>query len=233
MPWNKGHTKLTHPSVMKTSRTMRLKKIDNFLQWRNRMKSLGIIPNGYPSLPHSGDLAEYIGVMLGDGNISRFPRTERIILVSNANNPGFIRYYAILTEKLFNKKPGVYNIKNVNAVRITLYQKELSKRLGIPTGNRSKINLKMQGWIYENRTFLIRFLKGLFEAEGSFSIHLPTSTYNLSFSNRNISLLDGVEKALILLGFHPERRHNAVRLRKRHEALAFEALISFRKYPLI
>jgi hypothetical protein len=42
-----------------------------------------------------------------------------------------------------------------------------------------------------------------------------------------------VKTLITLLGFHPERRHNAVRLRKRHEALAFEALTSFRKYPLI
>lgn len=199
------------------------------------MKKMGIIPADYPPLVLCGDLAEYIGVMLGDGNISAFPRTERLILVSNANNAGFIRHYADLTENLFNKKPKVYKVKNAQAVRITFYQKNISQRLGIPIGNRNKIDLQIPKWIYKNKDFLIKFLKGLFEAEGSFSIHLPTCTYNFSFSNRNTSLLDMVEKALLLLGFNPERRNNnnAVRLRKKHEALKFEALISFRKYPLI
>ena len=233
MPWNKGYTKLIHPSVLKISRTMRLKKLDNFLSWRNKMKELGIIPKDYPPFPLSGDLAEYIGVILGDGNISMFPRTERIILVSNANNNGFIKHYSILTERLFNKKPKIYKLNDCQAVRITLYQKYISERLGIPIGNRGKLHLRPKRWIHANKKFLIRYLKGLFEAEGSFSIHLPTSTYNFSFSNRNTSLLNDVEKALTSLGYHPERRTNAVRLRKKNEALAFEKLISFRKYPLI
>lgn len=124
-------------------------------------------------------------------------------------------------------------MKSANAVRITLYQKYISKRLQIPLGNRNKSEIQMQEWIAEDKQFLIRFLKGLFEAEGSFSVHLATCTYNLSFSNRNTSLLDIVEKALLSLDFHPERRSNAIRLRKRKEALAFEALIGFRKYPLV
>lgn len=230
MSWNKGFTKLTHPSVLKISETMRKKKIDNFLLWRNKMKELGKIKGDYPAFIPSGDLAEFIGVMLGDGNISAFPRTERLILVSNSNNRGFIDRYAMLVEKIFNKKPGVYSVKNVNAVRITLYQKNISQRLQIPAGNRGKINNIIPSWIVENKDFLIRFLRGLFEAEGSLSIHLKTCTYNFQFKNNNTSLLKIVADSLILLGFNPEIRYNSTRLRRRAEVLQFKELIKFREY---
>ena len=85
-------------------------------------------------------------------------------------------------------------------------------------------------WIWSERRYLIACLKGLFEAEGSYSVHAPTYTYNLSFSNRNRALLDEVERALTFMGFHPERRSYAVRLRKKQEAVRFIEIIRFRSY---
>lgn len=228
--WSKGFTKETHPSVMKISQTLISKKIDNFREWRNRMKNLGLIPKNYPSFRKSGDLAEYIGVILGDGNIGKFPRTERLVIVGNANNRGFIERYAKLTEKFFNKKPFVGKCQNTNAVRISLYQKKISKRLNIPCGNKKKINWQMPKWIQNNKNYLIRLLKGLFEAEGSLSIHIPTCTYNFQFRNNNKSLLTIMENGLKLLGYHPEIRINSVRLRKKQEVENFRKLINFRLY---
>ncbi len=216
----------------KISETFKKKKIDNFKNWRDEMKRTGKMPK-YLSFIKSKDLAEYTGVILGDGNISSFPRTERLIIVGNSNNVGFIRRYSLLTEKIFGKIPTVTKVSGANAIRISIYQKFISKRLDIPSGNRAKYIFKIPAWILCNKNYMVGLLKGLFEAEGSFSVHLPTYTYNFSFSNRNISLLDGVEKALVLLGFHPERRNTEVRLRKKHEALEFERLISFRKYTLV
>ena len=74
MSWNKGFTKETHLSVMKISRTMRERHIDNFLNWRNRIKEIGKIPKDYPKLNPTEELTEFIGVVLGDENISQFPR---------------------------------------------------------------------------------------------------------------------------------------------------------------
>ena len=84
------------------SDTFRKKKIDNFKKWRDEMKRLGMFPNYVPFIK-SKDLAEYIGVLLGDGYISSFPRTERLIIVGNSNNSGFINHYSFLTEKIFKK----------------------------------------------------------------------------------------------------------------------------------
>lgn len=230
MSWNKGLTKETDYRVLKISQTMRSKRIDNFQKWRGKMREIGKIPDGYPPFLESEKLAEYIGVVLGDGNIGKFPRTERIIIVGNANNDGFIRRYAKLTDSIFNKKPTLSHVKGANAVRISLYQKKISDRLGIPTGNRSRLNLKIASWIWKNKKYLISLLRGLFEAEGSLSIHIPTGTYNFQFKNQNKSLLKIVLRSLKLLGYHPEIRINSIRLRKKIEVESFRKLIHFRVY---
>lgn len=230
MSWNKGLTKETDYRVLKISQTMKSKRVDNFWKWRDKMREIGKIPDGYPPFSKSEDLAEYIGAVLGDGNIGKFPRTERIIIVGNANNDGFIRRYANLTESLFKKKPALSHDNGVNAVRISLYQKKISKRLNVPVGNRTKLDIIIPSWIWKNNKYLISLLRGLFEAEGSLSIHIPTGTYNFQFKNQNKSLLRIVLRGLKLLGYHPEIRINSIRLRKKMEVESFRKLIRFRVY---
>jgi hypothetical protein len=229
VPWNKGLKKFDHQSVLKISQTMRERKIDNFKAWRESQKQKGLSVN-YSILAPSLELAEYIGVILGDGNISRFDRTDRILIVGDYNKISFINRYAKMTELLFLKRPTISRVKGTNTVRISLYQKNIADRLGVPTGNRSKLIFHLPAWIDKDITFLVAFLKGLYEAEGSLSIHLPTYTYNFQFSNKNTSLLLIVEKALKLLGYHPEVRINAIRLRRKLEVESFKQLITYRSY---
>lgn len=194
------------------------------------MKVLGKIPGGYAELIKCEELAEFVGVILGDGNISKFPRTERLLLVSNANNTGFVKRYSDIIKRLFNKKPSVKKVTISNAVRIGFYQKEISTRLAIPAGSRKKLNYIVPQWIKQNDDYLIAFLRGLFEAEGSLSIHIHTGTYNFQFKNQNQSLLDAVKNGLVKLGFHPEIRSNSIRLRRKLEVGSFKNLIKFRQY---
>lgn len=190
----------------------------------------GLIISHYPHLLKNADLSELIGVILGDGHIQRFPRTERLLIVGNSNNPKFIEHYADLVEKVFHKKPHSAKVHGENAIRISLYQKRISERLGIPLGSRKGLQFRTPSWISKNRGFLVKFLRGLFEAEGSLSIHRPTYTYNLQFSNRNQSLLNAVKDGLTILGFNPETRPDSVRLRKKAEVENFLKISRFRMY---
>ena len=56
------------------------------------------------------------------------------------------------------------------------YQKYIFERLGILIEKRKNAVYKLPRWIEMNEEYLILFLRGLFESEGSLSIHLPTST---------------------------------------------------------
>jgi len=228
--WSKGFTKETHPSVRKISDTMKKKKIDNFASWRNRMKKLGKIPSCYPIFGESGDLAELMGVVLGDGHLSRFPRTEELTIFSNSNNRGFIVRYGNLLEKIFNKKPYIAKTSWSNCVRIRIYQKEIKKRLGIPYSPRGKRTIKIPGWILKNEQYIVRYLRGLYEAEGSFCIHKPTGTYKFLFRNRNRSMLRNVFRLMKKIGFHPHVSSEQVQISKKAEVYKAMELLQFRKY---
>ena len=230
-PWCKGYTKETHPSVLKISKTFKRKKIDNFKRWRQEAIKLGILKTNYPPLKQNGDLSELTGVVLGDGNIGRFPRTESLTIACNSNNLGFINRYARLITKLFHKPPYIAKVnQSGSCTRIRIYQKQISRRLGIPTGNRSEREISIPRWILKNRNFLLRYLRGLYEAEGSFCVHKPTYTYKFLFSNRNESLLRNVYKGLKILGFHPHISKYKIQISKKEEVYKIKDLIKFRQY---
>lgn len=228
--WNKGLTKFTHPSVKKISDTMRRKRIDNFSAWREKMKKSGKIKSCYLSFKRNNDLAELIGVVIGDGHIQAFPRTERLIIAANSSNQGFINRYVDIVRKVFNKDPYCMKAKDANCVRISIYEKFISKRLGVPCGNRKDDVVSIPRWIFQNKTFLASYLRGLYEAEGSFCVHKPTSTYKLIFSNKNKTLLYEVYRSLHAFGFHPNIGSDKVQLSAKKEVFACKELIQFRKY---
>lgn len=229
-PWDKGFTKETHSGLAKLSKTFKKRKIDNFAKWREEARRKGLIRTKYPPLAESEDLAELLGVILGDGHIQKFPRTEGLTIAANSNNLGFIKRYSNLIEKFFDKKPYIQKQNLSNCTRIRIYQKHISKRLKIPNGNRSKFQVKTPNWIWQNKEFLIKFLRGLYEAEGSFCIHKPTYTYKLLFSNRNPYLLDVVYKSLVKLGFNPHRSSDKIQLSRKGEVYRCRDLIEFRVY---
>ena len=142
-------------------------------------------------------------MILGDGHISAFPRTDSLRIVGNADNKGFIRRYTTLVKKVFGKEPAVAKVKGSRATTITIYEKYISERLTIPTGSRKDIRVSVPLWILRDRRLIIRYLRGLYEAEGSFNIHLPTYTHKFLFSNKNKSLLRIVAQLVQQLGFHP------------------------------
>ncbi len=228
--WSKGKTKYTNSSVKKISDTMKKRKINNFKNWMDRMKREGKIISKYPELRKDANLAELTGVILGDGHIRQYPRTEELSIFSNSNNPGFVKHYSCLVEKIFSKKPATTIHSKQNCIRIRIYQKHISERLGIPLSPRGKLEIEIPGWIICHKKYIIRYLRGLYEAEGSFSVHLPTYTYKMQFSNRNKSMLKNVFTLVSLLGFHPHKSKDMIQLSRKDEVLRFVKLIEFRKY---
>lgn len=211
---------------------MKLRKLDNFKRWRDRAKEQGLIKSSYPELEKNGDLAELIGVVLGDGNITSFPRCECLRIVGSANNPGFAKRYAALVERVLGKRPHMAFRNKSNAINLTVYEKYISKRLRIPTGARGSLKYRLPAWIRKDRAFRIRFLRGLYEAEGSECHHLPTSTHKLFFSNKNKSLLTLVSELVQALGFKTNTSGYIVQVSRQKEVQDLANLLEFRHYDL-
>lgn len=132
--------------------------------------------------------------------------------------------------KIFGKSPTISKVSGANCIRIRLYQKYISKKLNIPSGARLKKRFVIPVWILKNRLFVIRYLRGLYEAEGSVGIHKPTSTYKLFFTNNNGSLRKIVFDQLIRLGFYPHVSGSDVQLSRKAEVEQCIKLLRFRKY---
>lgn len=209
---------------------MKRKGIDNFAKWREEAKKKGLMKSEYLPLTRNGDLAELIGVVLGDGHVAYFPRTERLMIFSNSLNQGFVDRYAKMVERVFGKKPSVSKVKYSNCTRISIYEKAISERLGVPAGARQNAQIRVPRWILGNDEFVVRYLRGLYEAEGSASVHLPTSTYKFSFANTNQSLLKIVFRLVSKMGFYASMDPKRVQIsRKAHVERAIQ-LLEFRKY---
>ncbi len=232
-PWNKGKTRDNHLSVRKISETFKRKRLDNFVVWRDQARREGRIANTDLPLVENTELAFLIGLFLGDGHLEKMRRTELLQITLGTDKPLLWQYAFKVVEKTFQKKPTLRKRTDSKCVDIRIYQNNIGKRLRVPNGSRKNIPIRLPKWIWKNNNNLKQAIKGLFEAEGSFSIHLKTYTYNFSFSNTNVYLLNEVEKALIKFGYHPERRLKEVRLRKKQECLDFERFINFRRYPLV
>jgi len=228
--WSKGLTKATHPSLKKTSETMKARKGSNFDAWMGKMKKEGKIKSVYPEFAKNGDLAELMGVVLGDGHIQKFPRTERLLIFSNSNNQGFVHRYRELVKALFGKEPYVYKQSTANCVRISLYEKKISERLGVPFSPRKYLKIVVPRWILAKDEYVVRYLRGLYEAEGSTSHHPKTYTHKLEFANLNQSMLANVYRLMRRLGFHPHRDERRVQISREEEVANAIALLEFRKY---
>jgi hypothetical protein len=228
--WNTGLTKETNASVLKISETMRARKLDNFKQWRDKGRADGVIKSAYPALKRTKVLAELIGVILGDGHIGNFPRTECLRIVGHSDNHGFVERYSRIIEYVFGKKPHVAKRSNANAVNITIYEKNLSKRLGIPSGARMHVSLPIPMWILAKKAYKVGYLRGLYEAEGSYNVHQPTYTHKFIFANTNVSLLENVQILLTELGFHPHMSKNKVQISRKEEVQKLKNLLEFRRY---
>lgn len=230
--WNKGLTKETNASLYKTSETMRSNRLDNFKKWRDDMKQQGIIKSVYPPLTKNGDLAELIGIVLGDGHIHEHDRCESLRIVGDARKMGFVERSAQLVYAVFKKQPKVAKRKSSNGINITFYEKYISKRLGLPTGSRAEYEFILPSWIEKSKKNKIRFLRGLYEAEGSISHSPATYTHKFIFGNTNPHLLEMVARLVRELGFTVCVSAKQVQVSRKAEVQKLPDLLQFRHYDV-
>lgn len=229
IPWNTGQTKETHPSLARLAYNLRLQKHWNFTKWQKEWRKQKRILYTRKFIRNK-NLAELIGIILGDGNLYRHKRTEQLRVVCNSNEKGFIQHTAGLIRIIFLKNPTILKRKGQNATNITLYQCKICKRLGLPAGDKIKNNVGIPLWIKTNRKFGINCLKGLFETDGCFVEDEDNYTQIIEFKNNCKRLREDVYNILLNLGFNPQLGQNYVRLARKGEVYKFKDLIDFRNY---
>lgn len=177
--------------------------------------------------PQSKNLAEFIGIMIGDGGITQY---QSIITLNNETDKKYADYVKKLVYKLFKVKPRTYLKKGAKAITIVVSRKLLNEylvSLGLKSGNKLKQNLDIPSWVMKNIEYAKMCLRGLIDTDGCifYERHkIKEKKYSyarLNFVTGSILLASSVIKILNEVGFHPKLRRNgknhAVQLENRAE----------------
>jgi hypothetical protein len=184
----------------------------------------------YKKLIKDVRLAELIGIILGDGNLYKHPRTENVRIICDSKDAIYVKHIVNLIKKVFNKRPSVIKRRNKNAVVVSLYQCTICERLNLPFGNKIKNNVQIPSCLHKDRKFIIRCLKGLFETDGCFQEDRFNYAQYIEFKNNCKRLRKDVYNALLRLGFNPQFGQNYIRLARRNEVYRLKDLVDFRNY---
>ena len=181
-------------------------------------------------------LAEFMGIMLGDGCASNYYST--VSLNSHADK-AYVPYVLHLIDKLF--VGGSFNakqIKNVNLVLIQISSVQISQFLrneGLLPNNK-----KIPAWILENQTYRRACVRGLFDTEGSISYKFYKSKKGLSiykqlnFRNADQKLMHFVRQELLDLGLKPTMSQTRSLYLSNHEDIdIYSTFIGFSNPKLI
>lgn len=125
-------------------------------------------------IPHlSAQLAEFVGIMLGDGGINN-PWQANITMNATAD-AAYAQHVTRLIAHLFEAEPASRKRKGRNALVISLASTTIVDflvSLGLPRGNKLKAGLKIPDWVLKKRAFRIACVRGLMDTDGCLYIHV-------------------------------------------------------------
>jgi hypothetical protein len=155
--------------------------------------------------PFSVELAEFIGICLGDGCVSGYQVS--VTLNKNADKE-YIPYVAHLMIRLFpSLKPSLIEKRKDNAVDVRVYSKVLVnflESMGIVSNKKV-----IPSWIFSKVEYRYACIRGLFDTEGSISFKKyknrnGVSLYKqLNFRNLDINFIRFVRDTLSSIGLKP------------------------------
>lgn len=158
----------------------------------------------------SSDLAELIGICLGDGCAWGY---QTYITLGMENDKTYIPYVINLVKKLFPEVfVSIINKKNEKALDVRINSKVVTdflKTMGIVPHNK-----KVPEWVLEDLDFVKACIRGLIDTDGSFIIHrysVKGKVYEylkISFTNSSENLLNFLHTGLSRLGIKSYRSYN-------------------------
>ena len=115
------------------------------------------------------ELAEIIGIMLGDGCLYQDKKLKfHTVICFNKNETSYLDYVKNLFEKYFypyrfslQELENEFFLRNISKVigRILLL-------VGIKAGNKVKNKVMVPKWVFGDRKFIISLLRGIFDTDG-------------------------------------------------------------------
>jgi len=191
-----------------------------FLKWQKiakiLIKSLNLIekqkflPKEIPEIKLDEELSEIFGVLNGDGHIS--PLTYEICIVGNSKEIDYLNYLKTLFENKFQLK---FNPKiDETRFKLRVYSFKLFNVLvnkyNLPSGNKMG-KLKIPSEVRLSKNFLIAYIRGLFDTDGTIYIRRKNDLV-LEISSADERFLEDIQNSLHSLGFNARRYEKHITL---------------------
>lgn len=115
---------------------------------------------------YSEELAEFIGIMLGDGGVTR---DQISVTLGYSTDKKYIPYIRRLILRLFRIKTSIYRSQSKDFVRIRASGVNLVRNLlnlGLIQGNKIKQQFDIPLWIQEKESYIRACIRGMIDTDG-------------------------------------------------------------------
>lgn len=141
------------------------------------------------------ELAELIGILLGDGGISR-----KVIVISiHSKAKQYIERVRKLVKSVFKYEVKFHKRKNKDVIDLKIHSVArvvCLLQLGLKMGNKVEKQVKIPDWIKENNDYFISCIRGLIDTDGYLGRYQKSNSqytwhqYHVGFGNHSVSLVD-------------------------------------------
>ena len=151
-------------------------------------------------------LAELVGILLGDGEITDF----QVTVTSHLEEIEYSRFVSGMFAGLFGVEAPIRTRESVGVHVVTVSSVALVEfllNLGLEKGNKVEQQVSVPDWIFSDREYIRACIRGLMDTDGGISVYVhryKDRVYRnafMHFTNYSIPLLDGMEKMLAEFGF--------------------------------
>jgi len=201
--------------------------------WDKEGKYKSTIPNTPKAITKpafSEQLAEFVGIVLGDGGISR---RQVVITLHHEDDKDYGEYVSNLIKELFDVPVSRYHRKKNSTNNYVISRCELVKfctdELGLNIGSKVRQQVDIPEWIKGNKKYSVACLRGLFDTDGC--IFNETHRINgriysyprFTIVNHSLPMTATLYNILEELGFNPKFRkdNRKVQLEKKDEIIRY------------
>jgi intein/homing endonuclease len=174
----------------------RLKRLNIPVAPEKKLHYLGKNHNIKIPKEYSEDLAEFFGIMLGDGHISHF----QIMVTLGKKEASYANYVARLMKALFNVIPRIrvnkqgYRTVYFGSVEVCAWL----RKEGL-TFNKVRSQIDVPRWIFSRPEYAARCIRGFFDTDGS--IYRLKHGIQILFCNHSVPLLKSLQRLCSVLGY--------------------------------
>jgi hypothetical protein len=185
-------------------------------------------------------LAEFFGIMLGDGGINS--DYQAVISLHKENDKKYSRFIGNLIKKLFGIKCAIYRYnspkcqKVIGVVISSVSLVEFLLGKGLKKGNKVRQQVGIPDWIKKRSEFSKSCLRGIIDTDGDVYFHKhKTNDFSclnigLQVSSQSVPITNFCFETLKHFGFNPKRDKSSIILYREKEVYRYAREIGFSNF---